>query len=45
MRPDEWEAWSLVMSYAKENASDYESSPFYFNAPRDETDADSGDYR
>ena len=45
MRPEEWEAWTLVMSYAKENVSDFESAPFYVDAPRDEANADSGNYR
>ena len=43
MRPDKWEAWTLVMSYTKENAGDVK--PFYVDAPRDENNADSGDYR
>ena len=43
MRPDKWEAWTLVMSYTKENAGDVK--PFYVDAPRDESNADSGDYR
>ena len=43
MRPDKWEAWTLVMSYSKGNADNLE--PFYVDAPRDESNADSGNYR
>ena len=45
MRPDKWEAWTLVMSYSKANAGAFDSVPFYVDDPRDENDADSGNYR
>ncbi|XP_028407311.1 uncharacterized protein LOC114529940 [Dendronephthya gigantea] len=45
MRPDEMEAWTLMMSYSKGNAGDYERAPFKEDFPRNEDDASSGDYR
>ncbi|XP_028404816.1 uncharacterized protein LOC114527381 [Dendronephthya gigantea] len=45
MRPDEMEAWTLMMSYSKQNNGYYERVPFEEDSPRDESDASSGDYR
>lgn len=45
MRPDDIEAWTLVMSYDKANAGEFEEWSFYEHFPRNEIDADSGNYR